>query len=276
MVHYLRESLFSVAAAAAGPWLMHVGFQSWRVKRLMDATPSSRIRSMAMGLVELNGHVSERSRVTAPFSGRACAYWEIEIATRSSRGDRGDSWTTVHRNRSGHPFYLRDQTGTALVYPQGAECHMPFGVEERTPGLGVPEPYAGYMEQQGLGMRHVWSLGPMRFRERVLENDAIVFVMGRAFPRAESHTISWDEEEVVATGTDGMAATRLRSLDADVRGVVRRGTQDPVFVISQTSERTMSFQFGLKAFGGLLGGPPLTVFGVWCLLELAKAGQLFR
>ena len=96
------------------------------------------------------------------------------------------SWSTVHRNRSGHPFYLRDDTGTALVYPQGAECHMPFGIEEHTHGLGVPEPYSGYMEQQGLVMRGVWALGPMRFRERVLEDDALVFVLGRAFPRASA------------------------------------------------------------------------------------------
>jgi hypothetical protein len=275
-MHGLLPSLFALGATLAGPWLFFSGFKAWRVRRLLEATPASRIRSMAMGLVELNGSVSERSRVSAPFSGRPCAYWEIEIATRSSRRDGSSSWSTVHRNRSGHPFYLRDDTGTALVYPQGAECHMPFGIEEQTHGLGVPEPYAGYMEQQGLVMRGVWAMGPMRFRERLLEDDARVFVLGRAFPRAESHAISWDEEPVEATGTDGMATTRLRQLDAAVNGVVRRGTQDPVFVIGQTSEKTLAMQYGLKAFGGLAGGPLATVFGVWCLLELAQSGQLFR
>ena len=51
---------------------------------------------------------------------------------------------------------------------------------------------------------------------------------------------------------------------------------DPVFVISQSSEKTMAFEYGLKAFGGLAGGPVLTLFGVWCLLELARSGQLFH
>jgi hypothetical protein len=269
-------SFFALGMALAGPFLTWTGFRAWRIRRLIEGTPASRIRSMAMGLVELNGSVSERSRVSAPFSGRPCAYWEIEIQTRNSRKDRPDGWTTVHRNRSGHPFYLRDETGVALVYPQGAECHLPFGVEEQTGGFGVPEPYAGYMEQQGLAMRGVWAIGPMRFRERMLEDDAHVFVLGRAFPRAQSHTISWDENEEQATGTDGHAATRLQSLDSEVRGVIRRGSQDPVFVISQTSEKTMEFMYGLKAFGGIAGGPLLTLFGVWCLIELAKAGQLFH
>jgi hypothetical protein len=89
--------------------------------------------------------------------------------------------------------------------------------------------------------------------------------------------VSWEDEETSqATGTDGMTDPRLRTLDAEVRGVVRRGTQDPVFVISQSSEKTMAFQYGLQAFGGLAGGPLLTLFGVWCLLELARSRQLFH
>jgi hypothetical protein len=274
-VHHLMASLIAVGAALAGPWFFHVGFRSLRIRRLIEGTPASRIRSMAMGLVELNGKVSERSRVTAPFSGKACAYWEVEIATPSGRG-RNRGWSTVHRNHSGQPFFLSDDTGTALVYPQGAECHLPFGIEEITNGLGVPEPYSGYMEQQGIGMRTIWALGPMRFRERILEDELSVFVLGRAFPRAQSTAISWDEEGVQATGTDGMATSRVRDMDREVRGIVRRGPQDPVFVISRDSEKTMELEYGLKAFGGLVGGPLVTLFGVWCLLELAKSGQLFR
>jgi hypothetical protein len=35
-------------------------------------------------------------------------------------------------------------------------------------------------------------------------------------------------------------------------------------------------EYGVRAFGGLLGGPPLALFGLWCVLELARTGQLFR
>jgi hypothetical protein len=271
----LFSHLVAFGAVAGGPWLFVRGFHAWRVKRLISGTPTSRIRSMAIGLVELNGRVQERSRVTAPFSGRACAYWEVEIATPSSRG-RTRGWTTVHHNRSGQPFYLKDDTGTALVYPQGAECHLPFGVEEYTHGLGVPEPYASYMQQQGLTMRAIWSMGPMRFRERTLDDDLVVYVLGRAYPRAMSVNVSWDEEALQATGTDGLGASHVRERDADVKGVVRRGPQDPAFIISPQSEKTMEFMYAVKAFGGLLGGPPITLFGVWCLIELSKAAQLFR
>jgi hypothetical protein len=276
-MQHLAGSLFSTAAALGGPVLFGAGFRAMRVKQLIQNTPTSRIRSMAMGLVELNGTVAERSRVTAPFSGRPCAYWEIEIAMRGAdRRSGAGPWETVHRNRSGHPFYLRDDTGTALVYPQGAECRLAYGVEEETQGLGVPDCYMEYMEQQGLGLRAVWALGAMRFRERTLENGMAVFVLGRAYPRAMSNNVSWDEEALAATGTDAVGASHVRSLDEEVRGVIRRGPQDPVFVVSPQSEKSMSFEYGLKAFGGVVGGPVVTLFGVWCLLELAKSGQLFR
>lgn len=276
-VQHLLASSLSTAAVLAGPILFVGGFRALRVRRLIENTPTSRIRSMAMGLVELNGQVATRSRVVAPFSGRPCAYWEIEIATRTGNNRNGTrQWSTVHRNRSGHPFYLRDDTGIAMIYPQGAECRLQFGVEEETGGFGVPEPYAGYMEQQGLALRGVWALGPMRFRERVLEDGAIVYVLGRAYPRPQSTSVSWDEDALQATGTDALAGSKVRSHDGEVRGVIRRGPQDPVFVVSPTSEKTMALQYGLHAVAGLVGAPLATIFGVWCLMELARSGQLFR
>ena len=66
---------------------------------------------MAMGLVEVSGQVRAKSAVIGPFSGQACAYWEVDIALRGRQG----SWTVFHRSRSGQPFYLEDETGVALV-----------------------------------------------------------------------------------------------------------------------------------------------------------------
>jgi len=275
-MQHLNASLFAVGATLAGPWLFWQGFRALRVQQLINTTPTARIRSMAMGLVEVNGTVAPRSRVSAPFSGHDCAYWEIEIATRSTSSRGVSSWTTVHRNRSGHPFYLHDDTGVALVYPQGAECRLAFGVQEETGGLGVPACYMEYMEHQGLGMRGVWALGAMRFRERVLEEGQAVYVLGRAHPKPMSMTVSFDEAALEATGTDSIGARRVRSQDDDVRGVIRRGPQDAAFLITQQSEKAMSFEYGLKAFGGAVAGPALALFGLWCVLELMRSGQLFQ
>ena len=147
-------SLLAAFGAVAGPAFFVGGFRDLRLKRLIQNTPTSRIRSAAMGLVEVNGVVECRSTVAAPFSGRPCACWNVDI---SVQGKGKNSWSVVHRATSGHPFFLRDETGVALVYPYGADCRVHFGVEEVCSGIALPECYASYMS--GLGaQRYLWRL----------------------------------------------------------------------------------------------------------------------
>jgi hypothetical protein len=262
---------FGALLAASGPWLFFRGFRALRIHHLIRHTPTARVRSMAMGMVEVNGTLTPRSRTVAPFSGRPCAWWGVEIQTLASNSKSGNrTWNTVYRTDSGSPFYLGDGTGVALVYPQGADFKVPFDVSEETGGLGVPQMYTDFMDSRGLGMRHLWSVGPMRFRERRLEQGQLVYVLGRANPKSVARTVSFDDEVLEATGTDSYGAMHVRANDEAVCAVIRRGPRDPAFLVSTTSEKTETLLYGLKAFGGLVGGPLLTVFGVWCLLELTK------
>lgn len=276
-MNQLEQGLWATIAAGAGPVMFARAFRDLRLRNMIQNTPTARIRSMAMGMVEVNGVITPRSHLIAPFSGRPCAHWQVEIATRSGTRQRG-SWTTVHRNSSGNPFYLSDDTGVALIYPKSAEVQIAFGVEEETGGLGVPECYATYMKEQNLGLRVMWSLGAMRFRERVLEEQQQVYVLGRANPKPQSLTVSADVDvELARTGTDhahsGMAdlrARRLEGLDHKVTAVLRRGSGDPVFLISQKSERELSLMLGLRSAGFAIAGPVLTVVGLgWWLYRLS-------
>lgn len=259
-------------ATVAGPWLFWRGFRDLRLKRLMDNTPTSHIRSMAMGLVEIEGDAAPRSQLFAPFSGRECAYWELDIATRNNR--RG-GWTVVHRNRSGNPFYLRDATGVALVYPHGADCRMNYGVSEECLGISLPACYADYLHQQDLKLAALWRLGAMRFRERLIEQGQHVFVLGSAVPRSKVLAIS-NDEPVEATGTDGLRAARLQSIDHEVVATVRQGDNERTFLISEQSERTLSTFTGWRAMAEIVGGPLLTLFGLAYWLDTLSHGALFR
>lgn len=290
--------VYATLALFAGPILFLRGFRDLRVRRMVQNTPTSKIRSMAMGLVEVHGVVLQRSAVHAPFSGRPCAYWEVEIAVRANRKH---GWSTVHRNTSGQPFYVDDGTGVAMVYPKSSTCRMPPGADEACLGWTLPDVYADYMKQQGLWMRWLWRIGTMRFRERVIEEGQRVFLLGTAEPRAQSRDLSIPDdarlevpaaETLAATGTDGPAfapaqarattavaiptlpgPARTRALHARTMGVIRRGRHEPVFLISLESEFALTTMLGVSVLLKLIGGPLLTVFGLgYWLVTLAPSG----
>jgi hypothetical protein len=267
MATNIKAPVYATAALIAGPWLFWKGFRTLRKRRLITNTPTARIRSMAMGLVEINGAVEPRSTVIAPFSGKPCAYWEVDIASRHRRG-----WTIVHRKSSGNPFFLRDQTGLALVYPRGAEVKVHGGTEESYVGLGLPDCYADYVKAHMTGFSRINLIGQLRFRERMLEEGERVYVLGTAVPRAQSHDVA-EGELMLATGTDDAVASRLRTLDRDVAAVVRRGENETTFIISQESEKSMVLSLGAQAFLQVVGGPALALFGLAYWVMMISAGR---
>ena len=256
-------NFWAVGGMLVGCVIFARGFRELAVQRLIRNTPTARVRSMAMGLVEISGSVEPRSLVIAPFSGHSCAYWQIEIDTGSAEKD---SWRTVHRESSGSPFFLRDETGLAMIYPTGADCRIPYGTSEECPGVMLPECYSQFFAERHLPMSALWRMGTMRFRERVLEEGAHVFVFGTATPKPEVHSIG-DGDEFEKTGTDGDDwSAQVRRRSAEAVAVVRQGESQKVFIISQQSERDVALSIGLSAWAHLVGGPLLAVVSFAFLL----------
>ncbi len=259
--------LFSALAVVAGPVLFLRSFRDFRTQQLIRNTPTARIRSMSMGLVELEGSVVPRSVLSAPFSGRPCAYWEVDISTEARR----NQWHVVHRNHSGHPFFLQDETGVAMVLPFGADTRINFGVEEECAGLSLPECYARYLRDENLALRDFWQLSAMRFRERILEEGQHVFVLGTAMPRGRAQTVS-EGDAMQATGTDDPRAHRVQELSEQATAVIRKGENQPTLIISQQSERDVATLLSLRVFAELTGGPLLTLFGLGYWIYSISAG----
>jgi hypothetical protein len=95
-----------------------------QIARLIEDTPTSRLRSAAQGYVELEGRglPLEGTKNLAPLTQRPCVWWNYRVSKRQQRSSgRGDSWHTVASGRSAQPFLLDDGTGRCLVKPDGAE-----------------------------------------------------------------------------------------------------------------------------------------------------------
>lgn len=161
------------ALVAASGWGFLRGFRWWRWARLIEDTPTSRVRSASQGYVELVGtaRLMPGPAVIAPLSKRPCTWWSFAIArrVRDRRGRR--SWRTVRRGTSDALFHLEDDSGLCIVDPEGAEV-LP-GVTDTWYG-GTPLPEAGPPAQRGFR-----GLGAdYRYRESRLSADEPLYAIG--------------------------------------------------------------------------------------------------
>lgn len=107
-----------------GLYLVYIGFKKYRVGRLIKNTATERVRSVAMGRTELNGHVrSAGETFEAPFTDDECVFrgWEIEeereYQTTNEDGETETErkWVTIDSGTDAAPFYLEDDTGEIFV-----------------------------------------------------------------------------------------------------------------------------------------------------------------
>jgi hypothetical protein len=110
---------FSILGALAGTYLFFRGFHILKLRRLILNTPQSKIRSAAMGLVEVSGLACGPYIMNAPLTGLPCYYYRT-VAWQYKKTGKENEWVEVASENRYVPFYLDDNTGQALVNPQGA------------------------------------------------------------------------------------------------------------------------------------------------------------
>jgi len=177
MVQTLGQMQFGLLAAALAA-AAGIGFYLWKKSfqhaRVMEDTPTSKVRSAAQGFVELAGmqYPLDGSNLTAPLSGIPCTWWDYKIEKRTerrtSKGRTTTSWVLVEKDTSVGFFNLRDETGQALVNPRGADViasltKVWYGND--------PRPTGGESAGFGMGRRY-------RYTERVMRSGEPIYALG--------------------------------------------------------------------------------------------------
>jgi len=93
------------------------GFHFFALRRRVENTPTSRIRSIAMGLVEVHGQARRQYALVAPMTQSACVWFRL----RKYRKDHRNNWRKTKEVDSSHvPFLIDDGTGKVTVAPSRA------------------------------------------------------------------------------------------------------------------------------------------------------------
>lgn len=145
----------SVTGLVFGIILFFRGFRSlWR-KRLIQNTPLSTVRSLAVGPVELYGRAEGKNLLTTFFAKEKCLYFHSIQERFEERGKKG-CWVKEMDFKSEVPFFLNDGTGRIFLDPTGAETE--------------------------LDLRYTKRVGDMRYREYYVMPGEFIYVLGTVRP----------------------------------------------------------------------------------------------
>ncbi len=190
----------AIFGAIAGVYLFYRGFRMLQRKRLIENTPSSKIRSAAMGLVEVSGLATGPYTIIAPLTGRQC-YLHRTVAWEWRREGKNSQWVKVAEETQHVPFFLDDNTGRVLVDPLGAEMdiHRDFQGEFNhslfSSSLETPPNVADFLTRHGVSSEH-----KIRVEEYCIKPKNALFVLGTL---AENHGTTASDVPVKTEGTDG-------------------------------------------------------------------------
>ena len=124
LFHHGRFILLAPAlGAVAGLYWFARGIRLARRKRLILSTPASKIRSAAMGLVEISGLATSPYLMISPLKRAECYFYRSLAWERKPQGREGD-WVKIAEEILHVPFYLDDHTDRVLVDPRGANIDL--------------------------------------------------------------------------------------------------------------------------------------------------------
>ena len=117
----LAGSILGVVGAGLGVW----GYFRMKSTNLIKSTPTSKIANISSGTVEVKGQAAANQYLTTPFSKKkVIAYrYEVHVIKKEQRetGPAKMHWERAGYNERSEPFWVQDDTGSAIVYPEGAE-----------------------------------------------------------------------------------------------------------------------------------------------------------
>ena len=118
-----KELLWPIVAAGLGVYLFYRGFRMLQRKRLIENTPTSKIRSASMGLVEISGLATGPYTMLAPITAMPC-YYAHTIGWEWKQRGKNKQWVKFADENRHVPFFLDDNTGRMLIDPRGAEMDI--------------------------------------------------------------------------------------------------------------------------------------------------------
>ncbi len=176
---------------ALGIFMFLIGFADWYDRRLLECTPTSHCRAVALGRVVVSGKVVGLNPMSSLIAHLPSFISKVVVEEYQRRG-RSAEWRVVHRRELRMPFYIRDDSGELKVVPDNAVLWLEPDVTYSTEtGIADYSKAAGVrandqtdnlddMFREYCLTRGINTSVPRRFNETDLSPGDPVFVYGTA------------------------------------------------------------------------------------------------
>lgn len=95
-----------------------------RFMRYQQILPTSKVCSMATGIVELEGSLLAQKQIQAPLSGQRCIGYYHTIEREERENDGKTHYRLIHEEQRCQPFQLQDDTGAVQVDVESLDFHL--------------------------------------------------------------------------------------------------------------------------------------------------------
>ena len=265
---------WAIVGFFAGIYFFFYGFRRLWQKRLIQNIPTSKIRSIAMGLVEINGIALPDVLLKGPYTNVPCVFYHI-IVERLIRTQKSAQWVKELELKSDIPFFVQDDTGAVMVDPAGAETDISLRYTNIEGGRR-------YREYNIMEKEPIYVLGTAKRLESIEEQiqkeveRRIIEIIENPEEKIklDVNKDMWIDEKEWEMARDNIreqvrkdfegVKNNLHKSSHNVPGhlqdiVIGKGEIDRHFLISNKSEKELVEGYKLKVFFSIFGGVILTL-----------------
>lgn len=268
-----------------GIYIFFYGFSQIRKKRLIENTPTSKVRSVAMGLNEVVGFAKEKYPLKSSLTSSQCVYYRFKVEREAKDSKGRKHWQVIREGNSTLYFYIEDTTGKLLVDPLDAETMLVVDYQN----IEGSASFAGHRIRNTEWLikpgDYMYILGTVnKFKDNIqVHREKLVEKLRK---------LKEDKERLKAFDTDGDGQISVEEWDkarekmeqelleeelkkpaeAEDDIVIGKGDSEKTFIISDRDEQDIARKLTYRSIGGVLGGGSI-IFLMFVSL-IARAGLL--
>lgn len=140
MMNHENLLSYAIIGEISGIYFFFKGFKVLHQKRLIQNVPSSTVRAIPIGEVEIKGRAKAKYLLKTPISKVPCVFFRYIEEEFRKLGNKY-KWVKILDTRSDSQFYLADDTGAVKIDPVGAKLKIVNSYIQREGNLRKIEYY---------------------------------------------------------------------------------------------------------------------------------------